>query len=418
MLTGIGDPSSGRDSHLPPTQDDDLLGQRSYSPVGVVPRPFPTIALVPGNATDLDSLIPELLDYQQKTDLKTLYTECRSPRASAEIETYYLQWRELSQISTNAFNRLIDGQINRPQGMVIKHTNASRALKAVVTFHDILIEAQLHGLQELALKAHKKVFDYLSLSHILLKLAGERMDEKLLEHKNWFAQAVKSLTNGTSQDTSTTQDNNPTTSSQNDRISTTSRNPKPSIPPPTSASMLKTSPVEKVDDEVHKAVGSMEVAIKESVPQWKGLVNVDGVKIKLPEAILYPMRRPDMYRGIQSNGLLLFGPPGCGKTILVQSLVRESGCNLLNVTLGSLFSKWQGNTEKTVDVLFAKARAIAPCVIFIDEIDAIIRERSDTDTNNVASTKAEFLDIVPNPTNRCTKIGISKMNALQSLERE
>ncbi|KAI4211061.1 MAG: hypothetical protein LQ349_009443, partial [Xanthoria aureola] len=109
--------------------------------------------------------------------------------------------------------------------------------------------------------------------------------------------------------------------------------------------MLKTLPVEEVNDEVHKAIGSIDVAIKESVPQWKGLVNVDGVKIKLPEAILYPIRRPDMYRGIQSNGLLLFGPPGCGKTILVQSLVRESGCNLLNVTLGSLFSKWQGNTE-------------------------------------------------------------------------
>lgn len=72
---------------------------------------------------------------------------------------------------------------------------------------------------------------------------------------------------------------------------------------------------------------------------------------------------------------------------------------------------------------------IAPCVIFIDEINAIIRERCDTDTNSVASTKAEFVDIIPNlallrafihlrPTNRCTKMGISKMNALQFLERE
>ena len=53
-----------------------------------------------------------------------------------------------------------------------------------------------------------------------------------------------------------------------------------------------------------------------------------------------------MYRGIQTNGLLLCGYPGSGKTIFLQSLVRETGCSLLNVTPGALFSKWQDNTEK------------------------------------------------------------------------
>lgn len=97
--------------------------------------------------------------------------------------------------------------------------------------------------------------------------------------------------------------------------------------------------MEEVDDEFHKAIGSMEVAIKDSVPQWKELVDVDSVKMELEGAILYPIRRPDMYRGIQSNGILLVGPPGCGKTILVQIFVRESGYNLLNVIPGALFSK-------------------------------------------------------------------------------
>lgn len=64
-----------------------------------------------------------------------------------------------------------------------------------------------------------------------------------------------------------------------------------------STSILKTSAVEEVDDEFHKVVGSMEVAIEESVPQWKEIVNVDRVKIKLQEAILYLIRRPNMYRG-------------------------------------------------------------------------------------------------------------------------
>lgn len=64
-------------------------------------------------------------------------------------------------------------------------------------------------------------------------------------------------------------------------IATASRNQKLSVPPTTSTSILNTSPVEDFDDEIPKAVGSMEVAIKDSVPHWKDLVDVDGVKIKL-----------------------------------------------------------------------------------------------------------------------------------------
>ncbi|KAL8643867.1 MAG: hypothetical protein Q9226_008070 [Calogaya cf. arnoldii] len=138
-------------------------------------------------------------------------------------------------------------------------------------------------------------------------------------------------------------------------------------------------------------LASIELKIGDDVPPWKDLIDIDGVKVKLEEAIVYPIKEPSIYKHIQGNGLLLFGSPGCGKTVLIQSLIREAGCSLLNVTAGVLFSKWQGETEKAVDVLFFKARVTAPCVIFIDEIYAMVRERNDTDSNSVAATKAGFL---------------------------
>lgn len=103
-----------------------------------------------------------------------------------------------------------------------------------------------------------------------------------------------------------------------------------------------------VSDEIARTIESMQVQIGDNVPQWKDVVDVEGTKKDLERAILHPMKRPDLYTKNQRNGILLYGPPGCGKTILVQSIMRECKCKMLSVTASAIFSKWQGHTENSV----------------------------------------------------------------------
>ena len=100
------------------------------------------------------------------------------------------------------------------------------------------------------------------------------------------------------------------------------------------------------DDEVSRAVNRMHVQVADSIPLWDDLVNSEGAKTILQYAIIDPLSCPDKFENLQRNGILLYGPPGCGKTVLIQSLVRQCNCNLMDVASSGLLSKWQGNTEK------------------------------------------------------------------------
>jgi len=91
----------------------------------------------------------------------------------------------------------------------------------------------------------------------------------------------------------------------------------------------------------------------------------------------WPLKYPDSYRklGIEApRGLLLYGPPGCGKTLLAKAVATESGANFIAVK-GQILSKWVGESEKAVREIFKKARTYAPAVVFFDEIDAIAPTR-------------------------------------------
>lgn len=104
-----------------------------------------------------------------------------------------------------------------------------------------------------------------------------------------------------------------------------------------------------VPDEITKAVDRMLVEVGQFEQLWKDTVDVDGSKLMLERAVMMQLQHPDeFYSSERSNGLLLYGPSGSGKTTLVKSLVRESGCRMLEVIQGGLLSKWQGDTEKSV----------------------------------------------------------------------
>uniref|UniRef100_A0A671V6L2 vesicle-fusing ATPase n=1 Tax=Sparus aurata TaxID=8175 RepID=A0A671V6L2_SPAAU len=102
------------------------------------------------------------------------------------------------------------------------------------------------------------------------------------------------------------------------------------------------------------------------------------VKLKLKQAVEWPLRHPEVFTrmGIQPpKGILLYGPPGCSKTMIAKALANESGLNFLAIKGPELLSKYVGESERAVREVFRKARAVAPSIVFFDEIDALASER-------------------------------------------
>jgi transitional endoplasmic reticulum ATPase len=117
-----------------------------------------------------------------------------------------------------------------------------------------------------------------------------------------------------------------------------------------------------------------EVLITQPSETWDDIGGLKEAMQQLREVIEWPLKYPEIYSHLNSrppNGILLFGPPGSGKTLLAKALAHESEINFISVKGPEFLSKWVGESEKAVRETFRKARAAAPCIIFFDEIDAI-----------------------------------------------
>ena len=108
---------------------------------------------------------------------------------------------------------------------------------------------------------------------------------------------------------------------------------------------------------------------------WDDIVGLEEAKRAIKEAIIYPIMRPDLFPLGWPRGILLFGPPGCGKTLLASAVAYEVDAEFIEVSGADVMSKWLGEAEKNVAKLFTRAREVAssgrPAVIFIDEVDSL-----------------------------------------------
>jgi transitional endoplasmic reticulum ATPase len=121
-----------------------------------------------------------------------------------------------------------------------------------------------------------------------------------------------------------------------------------------------------------------EVYIEVPTVNWDDVGDLAEVKQELKEAVEWPIKTPEVFEkmGIKPpKGILLFGPPGCGKTMLARAVATESEANFISIKGPEVFSKWVGESEKAIREVFRKARMSAPTVIFFDEMDSLVPRR-------------------------------------------
>jgi fidgetin-like protein 1 len=137
-----------------------------------------------------------------------------------------------------------------------------------------------------------------------------------------------------------------------------------------------------------------EIVVKGDEVHWDDVAGLDGAKKALKEAVVYPFLRPELFMGLRepARGMLLFGPPGTGKTMLARAVATESKSTFFAISASSLTSKWHGESEKLVRALFAIAKVLAPSIIFVDEIDSLLSARSGSSEHEASRrSKTEFL---------------------------
>lgn len=136
-----------------------------------------------------------------------------------------------------------------------------------------------------------------------------------------------------------------------------------------------------------------EILDRSPAVTWDSIAGLEKAKQALMEMVILPIKRSDLFTGLRkpARGLLLFGPPGNGKTLLAKAVASESSATFFCISASSLTSKWVGEGEKLMRALFGVAKARQPSVVFIDEIDSIMSARSSNEHEASRRLKSEFL---------------------------
>ncbi|KAH6770916.1 P-loop containing nucleoside triphosphate hydrolases superfamily protein [Perilla frutescens var. hirtella] len=133
------------------------------------------------------------------------------------------------------------------------------------------------------------------------------------------------------------------------------------------------------DNEFEKRIRPEVIPANEIGVTFADIGALDEIKESLQELVMLPLRRPDLFNGgllKPCRGILLFGPPGTGKTMLAKAIANEAGASFINVSMSTITSKWFGEDEKNVRALFSLAGKVSPTIIFVDEVDSMLGQRT------------------------------------------
>ena len=171
----------------------------------------------------------------------------------------------------------------------------------------------------------------------------------------------------------------------------------------------------KLDDfynGMHEVVPTAmrEFYVERPQVRWRDVGGLDQVKQELTDNLITAMQNPERFHGIgikPPSGALVYGPPGCGKSLIARAMAAESGANMILVRGPEILSKWMGEAEKAVREIFRKAKASSPCVVILDEMDALARFRAG-DANGVHETVlSQLLTEIEDGPSRVAVIGIT-----------
>ena len=149
----------------------------------------------------------------------------------------------------------------------------------------------------------------------------------------------------------------------------------------------------------HEEIIASEIIWPEDLKvTFKDIAGLDSIIESLRETVIYPLCYPQVFESVSGilgppKGVLLYGPPGCGKTMLAKALAKESGATFINLHISTLTEKWFGESQKLVSGLFSLAKKLQPTIIFIDEIDSFLRMRKSDDHEATSMMKAEFMTL-------------------------
>ncbi|GAU32330.1 hypothetical protein TSUD_43720 [Trifolium subterraneum] len=180
----------------------------------------------------------------------------------------------------------------------------------------------------------------------------------------------------------------------------------------------KTKNESKKDNAVEELIRQELIPASEIGVTFSDIGALDIVKESLQEAVMLPLRRPDLFKGNgilkPCKGVLLFGPPGTGKTMLAKAIAKEAGASFINVSASTITHAWFGTSEKSVRALFSVAAKVAPTVIFIDEVDSVLPRRgSSYEHGTMRRIQNEFMShwdgLLSKPDERIVVLGATNM---------
>ncbi|ESO04899.1 hypothetical protein HELRODRAFT_185524 [Helobdella robusta] len=150
--------------------------------------------------------------------------------------------------------------------------------------------------------------------------------------------------------------------------------------------------------------------------EWKDIGGLQEIIEEIKEAVIDPFKHKELFASTRlvepPKGVLLYGPPGCGKTMIAKAIAKATGARFLSLNVSSLVDKWYGESQKKAEAIFTLARKLQPTIIFIDEIDSFLRQRSFDDHEASSMIKTQFMSFWDGLTtdDRCQIVVIGATN--------